>query len=219
MTDGPDELARSTRSSSGRPAYVSARLNWKRRDPLLGARACGSTGSTSRSWCPTGGYGGCTSWVDVEGLPDDPEPVASEPADQRRELRGAATADRAAAGSRVRRRRRLTSGAGRPRPDRRVRPVSRDCGPRPACRARTGELLGRHQLVDRRRDRRVVHVEVVDGLGALVAEVSEPLKRPGRSHRRGSVSTAPNGRHGTHAGVVPRRVSAAPSVRSGRAVR
>jgi hypothetical protein len=60
--------------------YAESRLKWKRRDPLwvLVVRAHRLADPITVPW--TEGYGGCTSWVDLEGVPDDPSAVRSEPA-------------------------------------------------------------------------------------------------------------------------------------------
>jgi hypothetical protein len=60
--------------------YVESRFSWKRRDPLwvLALRAHRLAEPITVPW--RDGYGGCTSWVDLDGLPDDPASLASEPA-------------------------------------------------------------------------------------------------------------------------------------------
>lgn len=60
--------------------YASARLGWKRRDPLyvLALRAHLLLEPLAVPWRDE--YGGCTSWVELEGLPDDPASLASVPA-------------------------------------------------------------------------------------------------------------------------------------------
>jgi len=59
---------------------VSDRLQWKRRDPLwvLALRVHRLDEPLVVPYEEA--YGGCTSWVDVAGLPDDPASVPSEPA-------------------------------------------------------------------------------------------------------------------------------------------
>jgi len=62
------------------PEYAESRLAWKRRDPLT-VLVC----RVHRLIVPIDvpfrdEYGGCTSWVDLADLPDDPALVASEPA-------------------------------------------------------------------------------------------------------------------------------------------
>jgi hypothetical protein len=79
LTD-PDELATLASKLIWTSDYVSARLNWKRRDPLwvLALRVHRLDEPLVVPYLEA--YGGCTSWVDVDGLPDDPESVPSEPA-------------------------------------------------------------------------------------------------------------------------------------------
>ncbi|MCJ7439136.1 MAG: DUF1802 family protein, partial [Acidimicrobiia bacterium] len=52
--------------------YAASRLHWKRRDPLwvLALRAYRLDEPITVAW--RDGYGGCTSWVELDGLPDDP---------------------------------------------------------------------------------------------------------------------------------------------------
>jgi hypothetical protein len=58
--------------------YVESRFKWKRRDPLwvLVLRVHRLAEPLTVPWKDE--YGGCTSWVDYDGLPD-PATVASEP--------------------------------------------------------------------------------------------------------------------------------------------
>jgi hypothetical protein len=60
--------------------YAESRLKWKSRDPLwvLALRAHRLIEPIEVPWRDD--YGGCTSWVDLDGLPDDPASLASEPA-------------------------------------------------------------------------------------------------------------------------------------------
>ena len=60
------------------PEYAESRLGWKRRDPLwvLVLRVHRLLEPITVPWSDA--YGGCTSWVELDGLPDDPESVASE---------------------------------------------------------------------------------------------------------------------------------------------
>jgi hypothetical protein len=60
--------------------YASSRLKWKRRDPLwvLILRAYRLESPLTVSWNDE--YGGCTSWVDLGGLPNDPAMLPSQPA-------------------------------------------------------------------------------------------------------------------------------------------
>ena len=62
------------------PDYAQSRLGWKRRDPLwvLVLRAHRLASPVTVPWDAR--YGGCTSWVDLAGLPADPAGLASEPA-------------------------------------------------------------------------------------------------------------------------------------------
>ena len=79
-TTDPDELALLDSKLIWASDYVSARLNWKRRDPLwvLALRVHRLEEPLVVPYREE--YGGCTSWVDIEGLPDNPESLASEPA-------------------------------------------------------------------------------------------------------------------------------------------
>ncbi len=60
--------------------YAESRLHWKARDPLsvLVCRAYRLVEPLVVEWAEA--YGGCTSWVPLAGLPDDPHDVPSEPA-------------------------------------------------------------------------------------------------------------------------------------------
>jgi hypothetical protein len=60
--------------------YVTSRFSWKKRDPLwvLALRVHRLLEPVTVPW--QDGYGGCTSWVDLEGIPDDPASLPSEPA-------------------------------------------------------------------------------------------------------------------------------------------
>jgi hypothetical protein len=60
------------------PEYARSRLGWKRHDPLwvLVLRVHRLLEPITVPWSDA--YGGCTSWVDLEGLPDDPQSVPSE---------------------------------------------------------------------------------------------------------------------------------------------
>jgi hypothetical protein len=57
--------------------YVESRFNWKKRDPLwvLVLRVHRLDEPRTIGWNDE--YGGCTSWVDYEGLPTDPASVPS----------------------------------------------------------------------------------------------------------------------------------------------
>jgi hypothetical protein len=76
----PDELARLDSRWIWARDYAESRLSWKRRDPLwvLALRAHRLDEALTVPW--RDGYGGCTSWVDLDRLPDDPASVPSEPA-------------------------------------------------------------------------------------------------------------------------------------------
>jgi hypothetical protein len=60
--------------------YAASRLQWKRRDPLtvLALRTFRLTAPRVVPWKDE--YRGCTSWVDLDGLPDDPSTLESQPA-------------------------------------------------------------------------------------------------------------------------------------------
>lgn len=60
--------------------YAASRLNWKRRDPLwvLALRAHRLVEPVTVPFRAE--YKGCSSWVDLAGLPDDPATLPSEPA-------------------------------------------------------------------------------------------------------------------------------------------
>ena len=62
------------------PDYAASRLGWKHRDPLwvLALRVHRLLEPVSVPWLER--YGGCTSWVELDGLPDDPTELPSEPA-------------------------------------------------------------------------------------------------------------------------------------------
>ncbi len=58
--------------------YVESRFTWKRRDPLwvLVLRVHRLAEPLTVAWKQE--YGGCTSWVTYDGVPNDPESLASE---------------------------------------------------------------------------------------------------------------------------------------------
>ena len=60
--------------------YASSRLQWKKWDPLwvLVLRVHRLDEPATVSWAD--GYGGCTSWVTLDGLPADPAQLPSRPA-------------------------------------------------------------------------------------------------------------------------------------------
>lgn len=62
------------------PEYAQSRLNWKHRDPLwiLVLRVHRLDEPITVAWNET--YGGCTSWVPLDGMPDDPALLGSTPA-------------------------------------------------------------------------------------------------------------------------------------------
>jgi hypothetical protein len=79
LTD-PDELATLGSKLIWTDDYVTSRLSWKRRDPLwvLAVRAYRLAAPIVVPFDPA--YRGCTSWVDVAGLPADPTRLDAEPA-------------------------------------------------------------------------------------------------------------------------------------------
>jgi hypothetical protein len=58
--------------------YAETRLGWKHRDPLwvIALRAHRLLEPVTVPWREE--YGGCTSWVQLDGLPDDPATLPSE---------------------------------------------------------------------------------------------------------------------------------------------
>ena len=62
------------------PEYAESRLKWKRRDPLwvLALRVHRLDEPIVVPFREA--YGGCTSWVELDGLPPDPASLPSEPA-------------------------------------------------------------------------------------------------------------------------------------------
>lgn len=79
ITD-PDELAKLGSRFIWTTDYAASRLSWKKRDPLwvLALRAHRLLEPITVPWREE--YRGCTSWVELDGLPDDPAAVPSEPA-------------------------------------------------------------------------------------------------------------------------------------------
>ncbi len=75
-----EELAKIDSKLIWSQEYVASRLKWKRRDPLivLALRAHRLTEPVTVPFRDD--YAGCTSWVDLDGLPDDPASLPSEPA-------------------------------------------------------------------------------------------------------------------------------------------
>lgn len=76
----PEALAKLDGKTIWSADYVETRLKWKQRDPLwvLVLRAYRFDEPITVAWSDA--YGGCTSWVEVAGLPADPAEVASTPA-------------------------------------------------------------------------------------------------------------------------------------------
>jgi hypothetical protein len=60
--------------------YAASRFSWKKRDPLwvLALRVHRLDEPRTVAWHDE--YGGCTSWVELDGLPEDPASVPSAPA-------------------------------------------------------------------------------------------------------------------------------------------
>jgi len=79
VTD-PADLEALTTKLIWTPDYAGSRLRWKARDPLwvLALRAHRLHEPLVVDWSDD--YGGCTSWVDLPGLPADPETLSSTPA-------------------------------------------------------------------------------------------------------------------------------------------
>jgi len=79
ITD-PDELAAIESKLIWTEDYAESRLGWKKRDPLwvLALRVHRLLEPVTVPWNDE--YGGCTSWVELAGLPEDPATLASEPA-------------------------------------------------------------------------------------------------------------------------------------------
>ncbi len=74
----PEELAALDSKFIWTLDYAESRLRWKKRDPLwvLALRVHRLLEPVIVPWREE--YGGCTSWVDLEGLPDDPAALPSE---------------------------------------------------------------------------------------------------------------------------------------------
>jgi len=79
ITD-PDDLDKIAGKFIWTTDYAASRLSWKKRDPLwiLALRVHRLLEPITVPWRDE--YGGCTSWVELDGLPADPASVASEPA-------------------------------------------------------------------------------------------------------------------------------------------
>ena len=76
----PDELEAIGSKLVWTDDYAAARLGWKKRDPLwvLALRVHRLDEPVTVAWDDA--YGGCTSWVQLAGLPDDPATLPSRPA-------------------------------------------------------------------------------------------------------------------------------------------
>lgn len=76
----PDELAPLESKFIFSLDYAAERLKWKKRDPLwiLALRVYRLDDPITVPWRDE--YGGCTTWVPLQGLPPDPASVPSEPA-------------------------------------------------------------------------------------------------------------------------------------------
>ena len=76
----PEELARLDSTFIWSGDYAASRLQWKRRDPLwvLALRVHVLDEPVEVPFDEA--YAGCTSWVDLRGLPEDPATLASRPA-------------------------------------------------------------------------------------------------------------------------------------------
>ena len=79
LTD-PDDLAKIDGKFIWTGEYAASRLSWKKRDALwvLALRAHRLVEPITVPFREE--YGGCTSWVDLAELPDDPASLPSEPA-------------------------------------------------------------------------------------------------------------------------------------------
>ena len=86
----PEELDAIASKLIWTPDYAASRLSWKHRDPLwvLALRVHRLLEPVTVPWADD--YGGCTSWVELDGLPDDPASLPSEPGALRRRVRGPA---------------------------------------------------------------------------------------------------------------------------------
>jgi hypothetical protein len=74
----PEDLAALDSHLIWTSEYAESRLRWKKRDPLwvLALRVHRLLEPVIVPWREE--YGGCTSWVDLEGLPDAPASLPSE---------------------------------------------------------------------------------------------------------------------------------------------
>jgi len=76
----PDVLARLDSKFIWTLEYAESRLKWKKRDPLWVLAMRVHVLDEAIEVPDRDEYGGCTSWVDLDGLPDDPTSVPSRPA-------------------------------------------------------------------------------------------------------------------------------------------
>jgi len=76
----PEELGAIASKLIWTDDYAASRLGWKKRDPLwvLALRVHRLLEPVTVPW--EAAYGGCTSWVELQNLPDDPASLPSEPA-------------------------------------------------------------------------------------------------------------------------------------------
>jgi hypothetical protein len=76
----PDDLAKIDSKVIWSSEYIESRLKWKRRDPLwvLALRAYRLVEPVEVAWRDA--YSGCTSWVELDGLAEDPATLPSQPA-------------------------------------------------------------------------------------------------------------------------------------------
>jgi len=75
-----DELASIDSKLIWTREYVESRLKWKRRDPLVVLALRVHRLGEPIELAFRDEYAGCTSWVDLDGLPEDPASLPSEPA-------------------------------------------------------------------------------------------------------------------------------------------
>jgi hypothetical protein len=75
-----DELARLGSKLIWTPEYAASRLGWKARQPLWVLALRTFQLETPCVVPYRAEYGGCTSWVEIDGLPDDPTTLPAEPA-------------------------------------------------------------------------------------------------------------------------------------------
>lgn len=79
LTDA-DELGRLSSKLIWTSEYAASRLGWKARQPLWVLALRTYQLETPCTVPYRDAYGGCTSWVDLDGLPDDPTTLRAEPA-------------------------------------------------------------------------------------------------------------------------------------------